>query len=145
MATKMATQLSKPDHSVAISNNTSSPNFSAIRPVLLFKTCLWAWNRCFDGETSLQENLAWNRLPTKLATSRWQLGNNHTEQIPQGQRFKVPTMAYIAYSMWKLLAQQKSADADVDEGVDEGADMDDGAVEDEPQYNSPTRGGSNRK
>ncbi len=25
----------------------------------------------------------------QLATSRWQLGNNHTEQIHQGQRFKV--------------------------------------------------------
>ena len=109
----MTAQMSKPNHSVAISNNTSYPNFSSISPVLLFGTFLWA---CCT-------------LPTNLATSRWQLGNNHTEQIPQGQRFEVPTMAYIVYSMWTLLAKQKSAG--------EGA-----AVEDETQYNSPTRGGA---
>ncbi len=74
-------------------------------------------------------------MPTKLATSRWQLGNNHSEQIPQGQRFKVPTIAYIAYSMWKLLVKQKSTDAD------DGAD----AVEDRPQYNSPRQGGAKNK
>jgi hypothetical protein len=40
IATIMAPQLSKPNQSVAISNNTSYPNFSAIGPLLLLETCL---------------------------------------------------------------------------------------------------------